>query len=52
MRKIRQFFQGLLFITFMVGLYDGMKAKDLGLVILNALIVLALISTEGDGKDR
>lgn len=51
MRKVRQFFQVILFITFMVGLHDGMKAGNLGVIILNALIVLALINSEDSGKD-
>nr|DAO43618.1 MAG TPA: hypothetical protein [Caudoviricetes sp.] len=51
MKKVRRFLQTLLFINFMVGLYDGMKAGNLVAILVNGFIVLALIAAEGeDGK--
>lgn len=46
MRKIRRFLQALLFINFMVGLHDGMRAGNLAAVLVNGLIVLTVIATE------
>lgn len=46
MRKIRRFFQAVLFITFMVGVHDGMKAGNLVAVLVNGIIVLASIAVE------
>ncbi|MCM1102040.1 MAG: hypothetical protein NC398_11720 [Acetatifactor muris] len=50
MRKIRRFLQAVLFINFMVGLHDGMKAGNLVAILVNGVIVLAIISAEE--KDR
>lgn len=46
MRKIRRFLQALLFINFMVGLHDGMRARNLAAVLVNGVIVLAVITAE------
>lgn len=46
MRKIRRFLQALLFINFMVGLHDGMRAENLAAVLVNGVIVLAVIAVE------
>ncbi len=46
MRKIRRFLQALLFINFMVGLHDGMRAGNLMAILVNGVIVLAIISAE------
>ncbi len=46
MRKIRRFLQVLLFINFMVGLHDGMRARNLVVVLINGAIVLAIIFAE------
>lgn len=46
MRKIGRFLQVLLFINFMVGLHDGMKAGNLVLILVNGLLVLAVIAGE------
>lgn len=50
MRKIRRFLQALLFINFMVGLYDGMKAGNLVLILVNGVLVLAVIAGEEKGE--
>lgn len=46
MKKIRRFLQTLLFINFMVGLYDGMRARNLILILINGVLVLAVIAGE------
>ncbi len=46
MRKIRRFLQVVLFINFMAGLHDGMKAGNLIMVLANGVIVLAVIAVE------
>lgn len=46
MKKIRRFLQVLLFINFMVGLHDGMRAANLAAVLLNGAAVLAVIVVE------
>lgn len=46
MKKIRRFLQALLFINFMVGLHDGMRAWNLAAVLVNGVIVLAVIAAE------
>lgn len=46
MRKIGRFLQALLFINFMVGLHDGMKAGNLVLILVNGILVLAIIAGE------
>ncbi len=46
MKKIRRFLQALLFINFMVGLHDGMRAGNLAAVLVNGLIVMAVIAAE------
>lgn len=46
MKKIRRFLQALLFINFMVGLHDGMRAGNLAAVLVNGVIVLAVITAE------
>lgn len=46
MRKIRRFLQVLLFINFMMGLHDGMRAGNLAAVLVNGVIVLAVMGAE------
>lgn len=46
MKKIRRFLQAVLFINFMVGLHDGMRAGNLVAILVNGVIVLAIISAE------
>lgn len=46
MKKARRFLQVLLFINFMVGLGDGMKAGNLVAILINGLLVLAVIANE------
>ena len=46
MKKIRRFLQTLLFINFMVGLYDGMRARNLILILINGVLVLEVIAGE------
>ena len=50
MRKIRRFLQALLFINFIVGLHDGMRAGNLAAVLVNGVIVLAVIASEKEDK--
>ena len=45
MKKLRQFLQSVLFINFMVGIYDGMRA-----ILINGVVVLAL--TAGEKEER
>lgn len=52
MRKIRRFLQALLFINFMVGLYDGMRVGNLILILVNGILVLAVIAGEDNGNGR
>lgn len=46
MKKLRQLLQSVLFINFMVGIYDGMKAKNLAAILINGVVVLVLIAGE------
>lgn len=46
MRKVRRFLQAVLFINFMVGLHDGMKAGNLAAVLVNGVMVLVVIVAE------
>lgn len=46
MKKIRRMLQAALFITFLVGIHDGMKAGNLTAILINGVIVLALIAGE------
>ena len=46
MKKIRRLLQVLLFINFMVGLHDGMKAGNLVAILVNGVLVLAVIAGE------
>lgn len=46
MKKIRRFLQVLLFINFMVGLHDEMRAENLAAVLVNGVMVLAVIAAE------
>lgn len=46
MKKIRRMLQAMLFITFLVGIHDGMKAGNLTAILINGVIVLALIASE------
>ena len=39
MKKLRQLLQSVLFINFMVGIYDGMKAKNLAAILINGVVV-------------
>lgn len=50
MKKVRRFLQTLLFINFMVGLHDGMRAGNLVAILVNGAIVLAVISSEDNEK--
>lgn len=50
MKKLRQFLQSVLFINFMVGIYDGMRAKNLVAILINGVVVLALIAGEKKGR--
>lgn len=46
MKKVRRLLQTLLFINFMVGLHDGMRAGNLVAILVNGVIVLAIIASE------
>lgn len=46
MKKIRRFLQTLLFINFMVGLYDGMRSGNLVAILANGILVLVVIAAE------
>ncbi|MEY8424256.1 hypothetical protein AALB52_16250 [Lachnospiraceae bacterium 38-14] len=46
MKKIRRLLQVLLFINFMVGLHDGMRAGNLVAILVNGVLVLAVIAGE------
>jgi len=46
MRKIRRFLTVLLFINFFVGMAQGMNPLNLGLVIVNGVLVIALAAGE------
>lgn len=46
MKKVRRFLQTLLFINFMVGMGNGMKAGNLVAIILNGVAVIAVIANE------
>jgi hypothetical protein len=48
MRKIRRTLQALLFINFIVGLGNGMKAGNLVAILVNGIAVLAIIQAEED----
>lgn len=50
MKKARRFLQALLFINFMVGLHDGMRAVNLVAILVNGAIVLVVISSEDNEK--
>lgn len=50
MKKMRRFLQALLFINFMVGLHDGMRAGNLAMVLANGVIVLVVIASERPEK--
>lgn len=51
MRKIRRFLQTLLFINFMVGLHDGMRAGNLVAILINGILVLAVIASEENSDE-
>lgn len=46
MKKIRRFLQAVLFINFMVGMHDGMRAGNLVLILVNGVLVLVVIAGE------
>lgn len=46
MKKIRRVLQAMLFITFLVGIHNGMKAGNLAVILINGIIVLVLIIRE------
>lgn len=46
MKKIRRFLQALLFINFMVGLHDGMRAGNLAAVLVNGVLILVVVVGE------
>nr|WP_303038322.1 hypothetical protein [Enterocloster clostridioformis] len=50
MKKIRRFLQALLFINFMVGLHDGMRAGNLAAILINGVLVLAVIVGEKEER--
>ena len=50
MKKWRQFLQSVLYINFMVGIYDGMRAKNLVAILINGVVVLALIAGEKEER--
>ena len=50
MRKIRRFLQAVLFINFMVGLHDGMRAGNLIAILVNGTLVLAVIAGEKEKR--
>ena len=52
MRKIRRFLQVLLFINFMVGVGQGMKAGNLVSILINGIIVLAIIANHDSEEER
>lgn len=45
-----EFLQSVLFINFMVGIYDGMRAKNLVAILINGVVVLVL--TAGEKEER
>ena len=50
MKKIRRFLQVVLFINYMVGLHDGMRAGNLAAILVNGVLVLAVIASEKEEK--
>lgn len=50
MKKLRRLLQSVLFINFMVGIYDGMRAKNVLAILVNGIIVLALIAGEKEER--
>ena len=50
MKKLRQFLQSVLFINFMVGIYDGMRVKNLVAILINGVVVLELIAGEKEER--
>lgn len=50
MKKIRRLLQAVLFINFMVGLHDGMRAGNLVAILVNGVLVLAVIVNEKSEK--
>ena len=50
MKKARRLLQTLLFINFMVGLHDGMRAGNLVAILINGILVLAVIAGEDEEK--
>ena len=52
MKKLRQFLQSVLFINFMVGIYDGMRAKTLVAILINGVVILALIAREKEERRK
>lgn len=50
MRKLRRFLQVLLFINFIVGLAEGMRAGNLAAILINGIVVLAIVSKEKKEK--
>ena len=50
MKKIRRFLQALLFISFIVGLHDGMRAVNLVAILVNGVLVLAVIAGEKEER--
>lgn len=52
MKKIRRFLQVLLFINFMAGLHDGMRAWNLAAILVNDVLVLTVIACEKEERQR
>ena len=50
MRKVRRILQAALFITFLVGVRDGMKVGNLVAILVNGVLVLAVIVAERKKK--
>jgi len=52
MKKLRRLLQSVLFINFMVGIYDGMRAKTLVAILINGVVILALIAREKEERRK
>ena len=52
MRIFRRILQVMLFINFIVGLHDGMRAGNLILILINGVLVLVMIAGEMKGERR
>lgn len=50
-RKLRRILQAFLFVNFMAGMHNGMRAWNLAAVLINGVIVLAMIRAERKDQD-